>query len=140
MLKDSNKSRDAVVKAVDSIKVCKDLDKSESALKAAAKERNELLKRLDKTPTDKLPNHDDLTNQLKKAWKSSATADARYADWSDQVEGKKGCVKGHARPTRDSAAGDKASSDATTAKKKAADLWNPIARAYGLTTHEWSQL
>ncbi|MEU1308790.1 hypothetical protein ABZ419_07830 [Streptomyces cinnamoneus] len=140
LLKDSNNSRDSVIKAVDSTRSCKDLGKSAADLDAAAGQRNGLVTRLEQTATDQLPQHAELTGQLSKAWKSSASADSHYAAWARQVDGKKGCVKGHARPSADSAAGDRASGDATAAKKKAADLWNPIAKKYGLTQHEWTQL
>ncbi|GHF47430.1 hypothetical protein GCM10010218_31000 [Streptomyces mashuensis] len=140
LLKDSNNSRDAVIKAVDSVKDCKNLDNAASDLRAAAKERNTLVTRLGKTATDQLPNHDDLTAQLTRAWQSSGTADSKYATWAKQADSKKGCVKGHARPTKDSVAGDRASADATDAKKRAAALWNPIAEKYGLPKREWSQL
>ncbi|MDT0450716.1 hypothetical protein [Streptomyces hesseae] len=140
LLKDSNNSRDAVIKAVDSTRSCKDLDKSAADLTAAAGDRNALVGRLGQTPTDKLSNSAALTAQLTKAWQSSASADSHYAAWARQAKDKKGCVKDHARPTRDSVDGDRASADATAAKKKAADLWNPIARQYGLTPHDWTQL
>ncbi|GAA3049596.1 hypothetical protein GCM10020000_32720 [Streptomyces olivoverticillatus] len=140
LLKDSNNSRDAVIKAVDATRSCKDLGKSASDLRDAAGQRNGLVSRLDQTAIDKLPGHDDLKAQLTKAWQSSASADSHYASWADQVGGKHGCIKGHARPSRDSVAGDQASGQATDAKKKAADLWSPIAKKYGLTAHDWTQL
>ncbi|MFI1970391.1 hypothetical protein BLA24_27450 [Streptomyces cinnamoneus] len=141
LLKDSNNSRDAVIKAVDSTRNCKDLDKSAADLRDAAGQRNALVGRLDQTAVDKLPGDNaELKAQLAKAWKSSAAADSHYAAWARQTDGKKGCAGGHARPSKDSVLGDRASADATTAKKKAADLWNPIAKQYGLTTHEWTQL
>ncbi|WP_370420793.1 hypothetical protein AB8O64_21785 [Streptomyces sp. QH1-20] len=140
LLKDSNNSRESVSKAVDSTKSCKNLDSSASDLRAAATQRNGLVTRLGRTPIDKLPDHAELSAQLKKAWQSSASADSHYAKWAKQVDGKRGCVKGHARPTRESAAGDRASGEATAAKKKAAALWNPIAKKYGLSQHSWSQL
>ncbi|MGK5734173.1 hypothetical protein ACSNOG_32145, partial [Streptomyces sp. URMC 124] len=140
LLKDSNNSRDAVIKAVDSTRNCKDLGKSASDLRDAAKQRDSLVTRLQKTPIDKLPDSAQLSAQLTKAWKSSASADTHYAAWADQVGGKHGCVKGHARPSGESAAGDRASGEATTAKKAAAELWNPIAKKYGLSQHSWAQL
>ncbi|MGK5547473.1 hypothetical protein ACSNOH_22465 [Streptomyces sp. URMC 127] len=140
LLKDSNNSRDAVIKAVDATRNCKDLDKSASDLRDAAKQRDGLVTRLQKTAIDKLPNSAELSAQLTKAWKSSASADSHYAAWADQVGGKHGCVKGHARPSGESAAGDRASADATAAKKQAAELWNPIAKKYRLSQHSWAQL
>ncbi|MEU5186051.1 hypothetical protein AB0G83_02675 [Streptomyces klenkii] len=140
LLKDSNNSRDAVIKAVDSTRSCKDLDKSASDLRDAAKQRDGLVTRLQKTAIDKLPNSAELSAQLTKAWQSSSSADSHYAAWAGEVGGKHGCVKGHARPSGESAAGDRASGDATAAKKAAADLWNPIAKKYGLSQHSWAQL
>ncbi|MBT2383187.1 hypothetical protein [Streptomyces sp. ISL-11] len=140
LLKDSNNSRDAVIKAVDSTKSCKDLGPSASNLRDAAKQRDGLVTRLQQTTIDKLPGSGELSAQLTKAWQSSSSADSHYAKWADQVGGKNGCVKGHARPSGESAAGDRASGDATAAKKKAADLWDPIAKKYGLTPHKWTQL
>ncbi|MEH6378822.1 hypothetical protein V7793_31460, partial [Streptomyces sp. KLMMK] len=140
LLKDSNNSRDAVIKAVDSTRNCKDLGKSASDLRDAAKQRDGLVTRLQQTAIDKLPNSAQLAAQLTKAWKSSASADTHYAAWADQVGGKHGCVKGHARPSGESVAGDRASGEATAAKKAAAELWNPIAKKYGLSQHSWAQL
>ncbi|MEV5377190.1 hypothetical protein AB0L26_14615 [Streptomyces nondiastaticus] len=140
LLKDSNNSRDAVIKAVDSTRDCKDLGKSASDLRDAAKQRDGLVTRLQKTAIDKLPNSAELSAQLTKAWQSSASADTHYAAWADQVGGKHGCIKGHARPSGESTAGDRASGDATAAKKQAAELWNPIAKKYGLSQHSWAQL
>ncbi|MFI1796821.1 hypothetical protein ACH427_05600 [Streptomyces sp. NPDC020379] len=140
LLKDSNNSRDAVIRAVDATRGCKDLDKSGSDLRDAAKQRDGLVTRLQQTSIDKLPDNAELSAQLTKAWQSSSAADSHYAAWAGQAAGKGGCVKGHAKPTGDSAAGDKASGDATAAKKKAADLWNPIAKKYHLSQHQWTQL
>ncbi|MCC3769701.1 hypothetical protein [Streptomyces sp. UNOC14_S4] len=140
LLKDSNNSRDAVVKAVDSTRKCKDLGKSASDLRDAAKQRDDLLTRLQQTTIDKLPNSAALSAQLTKAWQSSSSADSHYATWADQAGAKGGCEKNRPKPTADSTAGDKASDDATAAKKQAADLWNPIAKQYHLSQHKWTQL
>ncbi|MEV4438118.1 hypothetical protein AB0K09_03730 [Streptomyces sp. NPDC049577] len=140
LLKDSGSSRGAVIKAVDATRACKDLDKSATDLRDAAGQRNGLVTRLQQTTVDKLPSSTELTGALTKAWQASASADTHYAAWADQVRGKHGCVKGHARPSGDSVAGDRASGDATAAKKRAADLWAPIAQKYGLPKREWTQL
>ncbi|MBC2874808.1 MULTISPECIES: hypothetical protein [Streptomyces] len=140
LLQDSGSSRGTVIQAVDATRNCKDLGKSAGDLRDAAKDRNGLVDRLRKTPVDKLPGHGDLTAQLTKAWQSSASADAHYAAWADQVGGKHGCHKGHARPSKEALAGDRASGEATAAKKRAADLWNPIAKKYGLPQRQWTQL
>lgn len=140
LLADSNNSRSAVINAVASIKTCTNLQAAASDLRAAAKQRTGLVTRLAKTPVDSLPRHTELTRHLNDAWKASASADLHYANWADQVAGKKGCHKGKARSTRHTAAGNRASGEATNAKKQAAALWNAIAREHGLTEREYGQL
>ncbi|MGW7007313.1 hypothetical protein ACWGCW_32045 [Streptomyces sp. NPDC054933] len=141
LLKDSNSSRSSVISAVDSIKSCTNLDKSASDLRTAASQRGDLVTRLDQLTLDKLPNHDELVKQLTAAWKASAEADNDYAAWADQVQkDKKGCDKGHAKGTPAAQKGNAASGRATFAKKKAADLWNPIAGQYGLTQRQFTDL
>ncbi|MCP9209015.1 hypothetical protein [Streptomyces cucumeris] len=140
LLADSNNSRAAVIRAVGNIKSCKNLSTAASDLRTAAGQRNNLVTRLDKLSVDKLPNHTQLTAALTRAWKSSATADNQYAAWADQVAGKKGCHKGKARNSPHVGAAERASGQATAAKRKAAGLWNPIASKYGLTRHDATQL
>lgn len=140
LLKDSNNSRSAVINAVNNIKSCKALPKAASDLRTAARQRNDLVTRLGKLTVDKLPNQAQLTASLTKAWKSSAQADNQYAAWADQTRGKKGCHKGQARRTGRVGAAERASGEATAAKRKAAELWNPLAGKYGLTKHEATQL
>ncbi|MES4901293.1 MULTISPECIES: hypothetical protein [unclassified Streptomyces] len=140
LLADSNNSRAAVIKAVEDIKSCKNLSTAATNLRTAAGQRTDLVTRLGKISVDKLPNHAQLTSSLTKAWRSSATADNQYAAWADQVGGKKGCHKGKARRTPRVGAAERASGEATTAKKKASELWNPIATKYGLTSHQQTEL
>ncbi|MEV5607989.1 hypothetical protein [Streptomyces sp. NPDC052225] len=140
LLADSNNSRDAVVRAVASIGACKDLPASSTNLRNAAKQRTELVTRLNGLAVDKLPDHAALTDALTKAWQASASADTHYAAWGDQAAGKKGCKHGHARPTPQRRAGDAASTTASKEKNRAATLWNRIATTYGLTQRTAIQL
>ncbi|GAA2296680.1 hypothetical protein [Streptomyces violaceusniger] len=140
LLADSNNSRASVIKAVDNIKSCKDLTTAASDLRTAAGQRNDLVTRLGKLSVDKLPDHARLTASLTRAWKSSARADNEYAAWADQVGGKKGCPKGKARRSPRVGAAERASGEATRAKKTASELWNPIASQYGLTSHQATDL
>ncbi|WUF66600.1 hypothetical protein OG530_24465 [Streptomyces decoyicus] len=140
LLGDSNNSRSSVIGAVNSIKTCSNLGGAAKDLRAAAGQRNDLVKRLQQLPVDKVPNHDRLTAALTKAWQSSAAADNHYAAWAGQVGSKKGCHKGKARLSRQTAQGNAASGQATTAKKQAAQIWNPLARKYGLTERRPEQL
>lgn len=140
LLADSNDSRAAVIGAVKSIRGCDNLGKAAKDLKAAAAQRNDLVTRLQALSVDKIPDHAQLTAALTTAWKSSASADTHYAAWAGQVGGKKGCHKGHARNTQETAKGNAASGTATKAKNRAAQLWNPIAKKYGLTEHRSDEL
>ncbi|MER5297892.1 hypothetical protein ABT039_00350 [Streptomyces lasiicapitis] len=140
LLADSNDSRESVIGAVRDVGGCKNLKQAATDLRAAAEQRNGLVGRLSGLTVDELPKHAQLTAALNKAWKASASADNHYAAWAGQVAGKKGCRKGHARQTNHSAAGNRASGEATQAKQQAATLWNAIAQQHGLTKRVKTQL
>ncbi|MFF3289222.1 hypothetical protein [Streptomyces sp. NPDC003023] len=140
LLADSNNSRAAVIRSVENIRSCKNLDQAAADLKGAAQQRRELVTRLGALSVDKLPDHTALTASLTKAWQASASADDHYAAWAGQVKSKKGCKDGKARTTKQTALGNTASGEATKAKNEASKLWNSIARKYGLTERSSSQL
>ncbi len=140
LLADSNNSRTAVIRSVENIKACQKLGQAASDLRAAAGQRNGLVKRLGELETDKIPANAKLKTALTRAWKSSAAADNHYATWADQTARKKGCRKGKAKVTAHTGAGTRSSGEATTAKKEAAGLWNPTAQQYGLKERQFGQL
>ncbi len=140
LLADSGDSRSAVINAVADVKGCDNLAQAARDLRDAARQRGELVTRLSGITVDKLPDHAALTTALTKAWQASASADNHYAAWADQTAGKKGCRKGQARVTGQTQAGNRASGVASTEKAKAAALWNGIAKQYGLTERQPTQL
>ncbi|MFF9333816.1 hypothetical protein [Streptomyces albogriseolus] len=140
LLAHSGDSRSSVINAVEDVKACRDLGEAASDLREAAKQRKQLVTDLSQLSVDKLPQHEALSEALRKAWKASAAADDHYARWADQTQGKKGCKKGQARVTEQTAAGNRESGTATEQKKKASELWNAIAREYGLTERAPTQL
>ncbi|MFC8144364.1 hypothetical protein ACFUKV_21930 [Streptomyces paradoxus] len=140
LLADSGNSRSTVINAVADVKGCDNLPQAAKDLRDAAKQRTGLVTRLSGIEIDKLPGHAALTTALTKAWQASASADNHYAAWADQTAGKKGCKKGQARPTGQTQAGNRASGVASTEKAKAAGLWNGIAKKYGLTERQPTQL
>lgn len=141
LLADSGSSRASVIKAVGNVRQCADLDQSATNLRDAARQRNALVTRLGQLSVDKLPGNGELTAALTKAWQASAAADNHYAAWAGQVKGgHKGCKKGHARTTGETAAGNRESGTASAQKTKAAALWNVIAQKYGLTQRQPTQL
>ncbi|WP_328887687.1 hypothetical protein [Streptomyces sp. NBC_00316] len=141
LLADSNNSRSAVIGAVEKTKSCKDLDQAVADLQGAARQRRELVTRLQGLSVDKLPNHAQLTAALTKAWQASASADDHYAAWAGQAkDGKKVCRHGKARATPEKSQADRASGDASMAKQQASGLWNAIASKYGLTRRTATEL
>ncbi|MET9961894.1 hypothetical protein ABZ128_23055 [Streptomyces sp. NPDC006326] len=141
LLADSNDSRAAVIRAVDDIKSCRNLGQAANDLRDAARQREQLVTRLQDLKIDQLPDNAKLAGSLTKAWQSSADADNSYAAWADDVSGdKKGCKDGQAKSTGNAAQGNKSSGEATKAKESAATLWNAIAAKYGLTKRDKSQL
>ncbi|WP_306186612.1 hypothetical protein [Streptomyces sp. MK5] len=140
LLADSGSSRTSVINAVANVRKCDNLDKAATDLRDAAKQRNGLVTRLGRLSVDKLPGNAELTSALTSAWKASAAADQHYAAWADQVKDEKGCKKGHARTTAEAQQGNRQSGVASAQKVKAARLWNVIAKKYGLTQRQPTQL
>ncbi|MFI1469949.1 hypothetical protein, partial [Streptomyces wuyuanensis] len=140
LLADSNDSRAAVIRSVESIKTCQNLDQAASDLRGAAEQRRGLVTRLQDVSVDELPDNQALTASLRKAWEASASADDHYAAWAGQVKEKRGCKGGKARNTAQTAQGNVQSGVATKAKREAATLWNRIATKYDLTERRAEQL
>ncbi|WP_345943801.1 hypothetical protein [Streptomyces sp. SID3212] len=140
LLGDSNNSRETVIRAVNDIKTCSNLDQAASDLHDAAEQRRDLVTRLKSLPIDKLPDHQELASSLTTAWQASASADDHYAQWAREARTGKGCKQGQARTTREAAKGNRASGEATAAKNKASGLWNGIATKYDLSQRDSTQL
>lgn len=141
LLADSNDNREAVISSVVNIRSCVALGRAAEDLRSAAEQRDDLVTRLDDLPIDQLPGHLSLAAALTGAWEASAEADEHYADWADQARtDRKVCKHGEARHTGSAVEGDRASGEATRAKERAARLWNPVAREYGLPERHPSQL
>lgn len=125
LLADSNNSRATVIRSVENIKRCQNLDQASTDLHGAAVQRRGLVTRLEGLTVDKLPDNAALAASLTKAWEASAAADDHYAAWAKQVEGKKGCKDGKARNTGQAGQAARASGDATKAKRKRPDCGTP---------------
>ncbi|MCL7368801.1 hypothetical protein [Streptomyces ardesiacus] len=138
LLAESGTGRTTVINAVADVKTCDNLSKAAADLREAAKQRNGLVESLGKLSVDKLPRNTELTSALTKAWQASASADNHYAAWADRTAGKKGCKKGKA--TTQPSAANRESGTASKEKAKAAKLWNAIAKKYGLTERQPTQL
>ncbi|MQS07279.1 hypothetical protein FNX48_008870 [Streptomyces sp. IF17] len=134
LLEESAGSREAVVAAVGRIEECKKLKEAAETLRGAAGERTSQVMRLHGMSLDGLPEHRELSRALTEAWEASADADDRYADWALEVreDRRRMCRRGETRRTDNTAEAERAGAEATAAKERAAELWNPIAREYGL--------
>ncbi|OKH96699.1 hypothetical protein AB852_03935 [Streptomyces uncialis] len=140
LLADSGGSRATVISAVADIGRCKNLDDAGDDLRDAADQRRGLVTRLAELPIGELPQHARLGSALNTAWEASAKADEHYADWAARVDSDRGCRKGKARQTKEAGAGNRASGEATKAKREASALWNTIAKKYSLTPRQPTQL
>ncbi|MGX1270669.1 hypothetical protein RKD18_003863 [Streptomyces phaeoluteigriseus] len=142
LLADSGSSRATVIAAVADVKKCGNLAKAAADLRDAAEQRTGLVTKLSGLTVDQLPEHAALTTALTKAWQASASADNHYAAWADQVAADKGklCKKGQARSTGQTQEANRASGTASAQKTQAAKLWNAIAKTYGLTERQPTQL
>ncbi|MDR3036524.1 MAG: hypothetical protein LBV78_26075 [Kitasatospora sp.] len=130
LLGTASASRTSVVNAVAAAGKCQNLPDAQSALTAAAGQRQDLLTKLGALKVDKLADGGKLVDQLQQAWQASATADSEYAQWAGDLAG--GCDPGKAKDNDHLRKGDAASGTATTAKKQAAELWGAIASKTGL--------
>lgn len=129
-----------MIGAVADIKSCKNLDGAATDLHNAATQRQGLVDQLGKITIDKLPDHAELAASLTQGWKASAAADDHYAQWAKQAKSRKVCKHGSARRTSAAGEGDTSSGQATTAKTRAAKLWNAVATQYGLKQRSSSDL
>jgi hypothetical protein len=138
LLAQSVTDRAAVIDAAEDVRGCgPSLRQDAQTFTRAASSRQHLLSRLASLPgRSALPAA--LLPNLTTAWRASAQVDTDLARWAADTMAR-GC---HHKSRSD--AGLRASyapeSRATTGKHAFARLWNPIARQYGLTTYQPSQL
>jgi hypothetical protein len=130
--------RAAVIDAAEDVRGCgPSLRQDARTFTRAASSRQHLLSRLENLPgRSELPAA--LLRNLTTAWQASAQVDTDLARWAADTMAR-GC-----HHNRRSDAGLRASfapeSQATAGKHAFARLWNPVARQYGLTTYQPSQL
>jgi len=130
--------RAAVIDAAEDVRGCgPSLRQDARTFTRAASSRQHLLSRLESLPgRSELPAA--LLRNLTTAWQASAQVDTDLARWAAATSAR------HCHRNSRSDAGLRASyapeSQATAGKHAFARLWNPIARGYGLTTYQPSQL
>ncbi|MTE19436.1 hypothetical protein F0L17_09910 [Streptomyces sp. TRM43335] len=106
---------------------------------AAARSRDDLVRRLDALDLDRVPGGESAAERLRDGWEHSAAADRAYARWTeDLIEG--GCVPGRTSSSTDWNAAVDHSERATRAKNDFVAAWNPIAVEHGLREWRWDEL
>jgi hypothetical protein len=137
LLARSVSDRQAVIAAYNDASQCgTSLPQDAQTFLAAAASHRRLLDELTGMPgTPVLPQP--MTRALSSAWQASANADDDFARWArDQAAN--GCSTVNSDPNLTAAGGP--NRQATTSKTAFAQLWNPLAQAYGLTTYSQSDL
>jgi hypothetical protein len=138
LLAQSVTDRAAVTNAAEDVRGCgPSLHQDARTFTRAASSRQHLLSRLASLPgRSELPPA--LLRNLTTAWQASAQVDTDLARWAADTMAR------HCHHNSRSDAGLRASfvpeSQATVGKHAFARLWNPVARGYGLTTYQPSQL
>jgi hypothetical protein len=136
LLTDSSANRKNVVAAVASVQNCSDPTGAAATLTQAADDRQAELNRLQRLNLSALSGSDQLVSALTSALDHSQAADQAFAAWATASEGCSGTAP---LDSNYSAASD-ASTAATASKQQFVTLWNPIARADGLTLRQPSDI
>lgn len=131
LLSGSRTHRQAVVRAVVSLKGCRNLAVSTAALREAAASREALVAKLDTVTLSAISGGPRIEQALRTAWRNSAEADRAFARWGDQIAAA-GCPGGQPRKTPAYTQGSKASAVASRAKHSFVNQWNKVASRYGL--------
>ena len=138
LLAQSVTDRTAVTGAAEDVRGCgPSLRQDAGTFARAASSRQHLLSLLASLPgRPLLPAA--MLQDLTSAWQASAQVDTDLAGWTqDNIA--RGC-HGHSRSDTSLRASDSPEDLATAGKRAFVTLWNPIARQYGLTTYQRSQL
>jgi hypothetical protein len=138
LLAQSVTDRAAVIDAAEDVRGCgPSLHQDAQTFTRAASSRQHLLSRLASLPgRSQLPPA--LLGNLATAWRASAQVDTDLARWATDT-----LARGCHRNSRSDAwlrASYAPEGRATVGKHTFARLWNPVARGYGLTTYQPSQL
>jgi hypothetical protein len=139
LLPQSGADRGAVIDADVDVSNCgKNLAQDVSTFNKSASNRQTLLSKLGSLPgRSALPSA--LVTALSGAWQASAQADSDLAKWAqDELSG--GCRKSKVDNDPNLKASYGPDGQATTDKQSFVQLWNPLARKYGLKTYQVGDL
>lgn len=124
--------RPTIQSAIDGVRSCSESPAAgEATLQQAITTRKDILNALPALSVSNVPNGAQLVSKLTTAMQDSITADKDYQSWmADFASSGRPCGSD---PNLDSsyAAGQRASSEATTAKTAFVAIWDPMAPRYG---------
>ena len=130
LLGESASARAGVSATVASLQACRtDPTRAATTLRSAGRSRTALAERGRAIPAAAVPGGADVVSAFVAMQKASAAADDDFAAWADDIA-RSGCRNG-APHTAHWAQGNQHSAEATTAKSRFVQLWNPIAAAEG---------
>jgi eukaryotic-like serine/threonine-protein kinase len=133
LLAQSAEDRAAINQAYNDAIVCgPHITQDVQAFESAASSHRELLSELAQLPGRSALSQPMLAD-LQSAWQDSASADDDYATWAQ--DGERGCSAGNQSDPSFLAVSE-TNHQATASKTAFAQLWNPLAEAYGLTTYQ----
>lgn len=131
LLDGSTSARRDVVDAVVNVRRCREFDSSARDLRAAARQRERMVAKLEELDVGKLPRGEQIVAALSRAWTKSAEADRAFAAWTERAGGQGGCPNGAPVQGSHYRTAVRASSAASEAKAAFVRHWNPVAAETG---------
>jgi serine/threonine protein kinase len=136
LLTDSASNRANVVAAVTAVGNCSDPSGAATTLTQAANDRQAELNRLQTLDLSALSGSNQLVGALTSSLDHSMAADQAFAAWANASIG----CSGSASQDSNYAAASDASTAATASKQQFINLWNPVARQFGLTPRKTTDI
>jgi hypothetical protein len=137
LLTQSGSDRGDVDDAVVNTEGCKALPTDERVFSRAAANRQNLLTKLGSL-SGRSALSQTMVQDLTGAWQASAQADSDLSKWA--ADEASHCRPGKTGNDPNLQASYGPDGQATTDKKAFTNLWNPVARKYGLRTFQWEQI
>jgi hypothetical protein len=122
-------SRTKLNAAIDLVNKCILLDKAIADLQEVGTERQSQIDNVTRFDLSAIPEGEQLRSMLKEALGISLTADRSFVSWA-QAWQSRGCAVGSGQSFYDEAQAQ--SKDASDARVRFLDVWNPVASRYGL--------
>ncbi len=127
--------RPTVQAAIDGVQTCSETPSSgKAAIQQAIGTRQRIMDGLQRLPPSALPQGSQLISELSAAMQNSMHADRDYQNWMADSAAAGGCGSNPAQDPNYQA-GQNASVQATVAKNRFLNIWNPIAPGYGQKTY-----